>query len=411
MRGLIRSGVFLFLLLSSAQAFAEVSLVSGKFYGTEPTANLPHGRCQYDPPDAHYSDVTTFTVSQSGQYWIASTQYGIGVDVWFGIYSGNFNPGNAASGRLAQQTRAGWDVDDPVIVNLQAGTTYRIVLSPWCSHDRGVWTLAFTGPGQVNSSARVNGLDSFITGNLTNSGQTANLGCGSKPYRESGAQRVDTSGTYYVTDVSYFFGLGLCISVYSAPVNPANPSANRILQLVTDYYGEIQLNTGQNYYFVITANTGDQTGEYLYLVTPGTDFYVDPTMAGAWADLGTSAQGYFFDILGHTRQFFVGWFTFELQRPPGNVQALLGDPGHRWLTAFGDFAGNVADLDLEVSSGGVFNAASGASQDCSNARATWNLGSAGRSGVSDIQRVSEINTPACETLMQRSGTPRKLNRN
>lgn len=420
----IKASLALAVLLSASgpAAFAEFSVLSGTFYGTEPTVHRLHGLCLNDPDDNPYIASTTFTVNQTGQYSIASAQYGIGVDVWFAIHTGGFNPGNPAANRIARQTRDAWDFDEPVTVNLQAGTSYRLVVSPWCAPDRGVWTLVFTGPGRVTSGARVNGLDGLMSGTLTGGGQTADMGCGNKGFRESGAQRVDTAGKYYITDVSYFFGLGLCIGVYTAPFNPANPAANRILLLTSDYFDSVELETGRDYYFVIQANTLAQTGDYIYLVTPGTDFYIDPVLSGSWYDPDTAGQGFFLDVLGHERLMFVGWFTWDLQRPAGNVQAMMGDPGHRWLTLFGNFADASASLDLQVSRGGVFDQGVAVNtvvdgsvefefDDCNSGRVTYDLGSAGGSGMIPIERVTTINSRACETLMQRSGKPRKLNRN
>lgn len=413
--------VALLALAVSQQAVAAVSFVSGTLYGTEPTVNSLHGLCLNDAKDNPYSSATTFTVSQTGQYTIASTQYGIGADVWFGIYTGAFNTSNPASGRIAQQTRGNWDVDIPVTVNLQAGTTYRLAVSPWCSPDRGVWALAFTGPGQVNSSARINDLDPFIRGNFTGSGQTANMGCGIKEFRESGAQQVDTTGRYYFVDVSYFFGLGVCVGVYTAPFNPSNPTANRILLLSSEYFLSVNLTAGTNYYFVVQPNTLAQTGEYIYLVTPGTDLYIDPVLSGAWFDPASPGQGFFFDIFGHQKQLFLAWFTYDLQRPAGGVQAMMGDPGHRWLTAFGDFDVTSSSLDIEVTSGGVFDQGVAVNQatngsldvefyDCNTGQITYDLGSVGASGVIPIQRVTNFNSRTCQTLMMRAGKPRKLNR-
>ena len=43
---------------------------------------------------------------------------------------------------------------------------------------------------------------------------------------------------------------------------------------------------------------------------------------------------------------------------PGDpVEAILGDPGHRWLTAQGPYSGDTASLEVFSSSGGVFDAA------------------------------------------------------
>jgi hypothetical protein len=296
------------------------------------------------------------------------------------------------------------------------------VTSPWCSPDRGIWTLVFNGPGQVNSAATVGGLDGFLSGNFDGGGPTADIGCDTREYSESGAQQVDTSGRYYLIDMSYFFGLGLCVAVYSAPFNSANPIANRIALLSDAYYEAVNLNSGQNYYFVVSPSDSAATGNYFYLVTPGTDLHIDPVLSGGWYDPASSGQGFFFDVLGHEQILFIGWFTYDLQRPAGNVQAMMGDPGHRWLTAFGNFATTTAALELEVTTGGVFNQGGGVNQvvdgsidleffDCNTGQVTYDLGSVGEAGVIQIQRISNINSRACVTLMQRSGTPRKLNRN
>jgi hypothetical protein len=52
---------------------------------------------------------------------------------------------------------------------------------------------------------------------------------------------------------------------------------------------------------------------------------------------------------------FLSWFTFDTERPPEDVTALLGEPGQRWLTAIGPFMGDTATLDVYNSTGGVFD--------------------------------------------------------
>ena len=52
---------------------------------------------------------------------------------------------------------------------------------------------------------------------------------------------------------------------------------------------------------------------------------------------------------------FLAWFTYDTERPPEDVTAFLGEPGHRWLTAQGEYVENVAALDIFVTSGGVFD--------------------------------------------------------
>ena len=53
---------------------------------------------------------------------------------------------------------------------------------------------------------------------------------------------------------------------------------------------------------------------------------------------------------------FVAWFTYDVERPPEDVTAMLGDPGHRWITALGPIDGNRALLEIVRTEGGVFDA-------------------------------------------------------
>ena len=93
---------------------------------------------------------------------------------------------------------------------------------------------------------------------------------------------------------------------------------------------------------------------------------------------------------------------------PSPPPAQLGDPGHRWITAFGPYAGNEAALDIEVTSGGVFDAGQPAPthqvggtltlefEHCSAATVGYEIPSLGLSGSVPIQRLANDNLPACE---------------
>jgi hypothetical protein len=150
--------------------------------------------------------------------------------------------------------------------------------------------------------------------------------------------------------------------------------------------------------------------------------YIDPVLSGGWYDPETSGQGFFIDVLGRQRALFLGWFTYDLERPQGNVHAMMGDPGHRWLTAYGNYSSASATLDLEVTTGGLFNQDGGVNQvvdgsldlqflDCDTAQVGYDLGSANATGVITIQRISNLNSRPCKNLMESSGRPRRLNRN
>ena len=61
-------------------------------------------------------------------------------------------------------------------------------------------------------------------------------------------------------------------------------------------------------------------------------------------------------VLPDLGQLFAAWFTYDVQRPVSG-SAMLGEPGHRWLTAQGSYAGNRAELTLFVTVGGAFDSA------------------------------------------------------
>ncbi len=109
---------------------------------------------------------------------------------------------------------------------------------------------------------------------------------------------------------------------------------------------------------------------------------------------------------------FVAWFTFDTERPPEDATAMLGEPGHRWLTAQGPYDGDTANLTLFVTEGGVFDSATPAAStdpagdgtltiefaDCTKGLVTYAITSLGISGEIPIQRISASNVPLCESL-------------
>lgn len=130
----------------------------------------------------------------------------------------------------------------------------------------------------------------------------------------------------------------------------------------------------------------------------------------AWYNPATAGQGFFITVFPDSGQVFLAWFTYDTERPPENVQATLGEPGHRWLTAFGPYSDNTAVLDVELTQGGVFDAAEpGPTQspagtitlefsDCENGLVSYDITPPGVQGEVPIQRIAPDNVPACEAL-------------
>ena len=138
-------------------------------------------------------------------------------------------------------------------------------------------------------------------------------------------------------------------------------------------------------------------------------FAINAGMNDAWYDPATAGQGFLLTVFEDTGIVFLAWFTFDVERPPEDVTAILGDPGHRWVTAQGPFSGDTATLDVTVTSGGVFDspepaveqAASGTMtitwHDCTSATLTYDIPSAGQ-GEIPLQRIVSDNVALCEAL-------------
>ena len=138
-------------------------------------------------------------------------------------------------------------------------------------------------------------------------------------------------------------------------------------------------------------------------------FRINAGITDAWFDPDTPGQGFFIIVWEGIGQVFMGWFTYDAERPPDDLQAIIGEPGHRWLTAQGPFEGDTALLDVFVSSGGVFDApvpAVGPSEQdgtvellfsgCNAGKVTYDIPSASLSGEIAIERIVPDNVALCQ---------------
>ena len=144
----------------------------------------------------------------------------------------------------------------------------------------------------------------------------------------------------------------------------------------------------------------------------GSDFALNAGFSDAWFNIDTAGQGFLVTVYPSIKLVFVAWFTYDTERPPESVEAILGEPGHRWMTAQGTFEGNIATLTVYQTSGGVFDAAEPAAEtdpagdgsltiefaDCYAGAVSYTITSAGVSGVIPIRRLAEDNVPLCEQL-------------
>lgn len=105
----------------------------------------------------------------------------------------------------------------------------------------------------------------------------------------------------------------------------------------------------------IEVNIPALSGRYL-LMNESALTRLDGTLNDAWFNADTAGQGYLFTVLPTWRLMFLSWFTFDGERPAPETPVMIGSADHRWLTALGEVQGNQALLDIEVTSGGVFDA-------------------------------------------------------
>jgi plastocyanin len=169
------------------------------------------------------------------------------------------------------------------------------------------------------------------------------------------------------------------------------------------YHCTVHSSPGQN---INTFMNGRITVEQV----GGSDFVINTALSDAWFDPVTAGQGFFIIVWEDIQMVFLSWFTYDTERPPQDVLAILGEPGHRWVTAQGEYAGDTATLDVHLSSGGVFDAADPPAvtdedpigtmtlvwTGCNAGTLTYDLPGLGLSGDVPIERIVLDNVPACE---------------
>lgn len=166
------------------------------------------------------------------------------------------------------------------------------------------------------------------------------------------------------------------------------------------YYCDVHSSAGQN----INTNMNGR----ITVMGAEPAFQINAGLNDAWFNPATPGQGFFVNVFPDIGQMFVAWFTYDVQRPDGAATAELGEPGHRWLTAFGPYADDQAVLDVEFTAGGVFNAAEPAPGQttggtltleftgCNAGTLFYDMPSLDLSGSVSIQRIALDNLPACE---------------
>ena len=153
------------------------------------------------------------------------------------------------------------------------------------------------------------------------------------------------------------------------------------------------------------------SGRYILLAEqPAAAVPITAGINDAWYDPETDGQGLLITAFPVRGTVFLAWFTYDTERPPQDVAAILGEPGHRWMTAQGPISDSRAQLQITQTSGGVFDSALPAPTNqsdgwieiefrgCNSIRLAYRINSVERENFIDLQRVSPGNVPLCEAL-------------
>jgi len=142
-------------------------------------------------------------------------------------------------------------------------------------------------------------------------------------------------------------------------------------------------------------------------------FTLNAGLNDAWYYPKTNGQGFFITVYPDLGVISLAWFTYDTELPPPDATANLGDPGHRWFTALGPIMGNQATMNIEMTSGGLFDTPTEITRtdppgsdgtivltfyDCNAGTVEYDIPSIKRQGTVHIQRVATDNVIMCEAL-------------
>jgi plastocyanin len=152
-----------------------------------------------------------------------------------------------------------------------------------------------------------------------------------------------------------------------------------------------------------------QNGRINVVEADQSTFKINSALSDAWFYLPTAGQGFKIIVWEETGLVFLSWFTYDAERPADDVPSIIGEAGHRWLTAQGPFEGDTAMLDVYLSQGGVFDQEEPAVPDptlvgtidivwsgCNEALLIYDLTEWNLSGEIPLERIVLDNVPACE---------------
>jgi len=178
-----------------------------------------------------------------------------------------------------------------------------------------------------------------------------------------------------------------------------------------DKFGARVATDGKTILIGAREESGQDTGAAFVFDLEG-GFRINPGLNDAWYWPLTSGQGFFITVWPDIERMFLSWFTFDVERPPEGASAILGDPGHRWITAQGPYYGDTAFLDVYLTEGGVFDAENPPAQTdfdpigtievqftgCNEGSVSYDIRSLDLADTVPIERIALDNVPLCESF-------------
>jgi len=394
--------LFVFSLLC-LPALADHVTLSAQWDGSEDLISPFTGTCN-GAGDLGYRQFDGIQVSTSDDYHLADASDALAGDLIMAVYNGSFDPSDPAINLVTT-------IDDGGAVGLQSGRDYVVVVQHWCSNTfPATFAVSLSGPGEISGAGVVVSPD-WTIGDIAGSDPRAVFSGVSQNYDVSDPVTFPVTGFFRFADVSLFDRLDMRLRVYEGSFSPADTEAGLLARL--EDAGGMLLEAGKEYLFVVTAHTPGNSGEWHWVMFPPGPLQFNAGLNGAWFNPDTSGQGILVDVFTERRLIFVAWFTFDLQRPSAGEGPMIGDDGHRWLTAFGQYAegDSVVSLEIENTRSGVFDSADPPAiqdagygsielefSDCLNGTMTYDIPTGPVNGVIPITRIANDHLGLCARL-------------
>lgn len=164
--------------------------------------------------------------------------------------------------------------------------------------------------------------------------------------------------------------------------------------------------------FALYGNTVQLTN-YVYIYKAfvlSDEFQINAGLSGAWYNPATDGQGIYLEVLPDISTVIMAWFTFDTIDPDSTTSSEVGYAGGRWVTAIGNFQGNVFNGTIYQTSNGLFENSAATVSNMAVGTVTLTFNSCGQlvmdysmyddllNGSTGLRRIAASNIALCEQL-------------